>query len=62
MIRGDQAIPLEGGTTVGPPGLLRRTVYFGEDEWQAIRKRSFEEDQTYTDVVRLAVRTYLGIA
>jgi hypothetical protein len=41
--------------------LLRKTIYFDEEEWQAIRARCYQDDLTYTDVVRAAVRTYLGL-
>lgn len=41
--------------------LLRKTIYFDEVEWQAIRARCYQDDTTYTDVVRAAVRTYLGL-
>jgi len=41
--------------------MLRKTIYFDEAEWQAIRARCFKDDSTYTDVVRAAVRIYLGI-
>lgn len=42
--------------------LLRKTIYFDETEWQAIRARCYKDDSTYTDVVRAAVRSYLGLA
>ena len=42
-------------------GLLRKTIYFSEDEWRAIRQRSFETDERYTEIVRTAVRKYLGL-
>jgi hypothetical protein len=42
-------------------GLLRKTIYFSEQEWQAIRTRCFQDDLTYTDIVRAAVRAYLEL-
>ena len=42
-------------------GLLRKTIYFNEEEWQAIRARCYQDDLTYTDVVRAAVRAYLEL-
>ena len=42
--------------------LLRKTIYFDEEEWQAIRARCYQDDLTYTDVVRAAVRSYLRLA
>ena len=48
-------------STVTPGGLLRKTVYFQPEEWQAIRQRCLEEDIKYTELVRAAVRRYLKI-
>jgi len=48
-------------TTITPGGLLRKTVYFGEDEWLAIKKKAYFEDRPYTDIVREAVRGFLGL-
>jgi len=48
-------------TTVTPGGLLRKTVYFTEEEWHAIRACSFREDINYSDVVRRAVRKEMGL-
>ena len=44
-----------------PQSLLRKTIYFDETEWQAIRTRCYQDELTYTDVVRAAVRAYLGL-
>ena len=48
-------------TTVTPGGLLRKTVYFTEEEWHAIRACSYREDINYSDVVRRAVRNEMGL-
>ena len=48
-------------TTVTPGGLLRKTVYFTQEEWQAIRACSYREDINYSDVVRRAVRREMGL-
>src|SRR5919202_5780245 len=74
MVRGDQrdrptpSRPSEHGTTqqkskttVTPGGLLRKTVYFTEEEWHAIRACSYREDINYSDVVRRAVRNEMGL-
>jgi hypothetical protein len=74
MVRGNQGdgasptrLPDQGltqrkaKTTVTPGGLLRKTVYFTEEEWQAIRACSYREDSNYSDVVRRAVRKELGL-
>jgi len=78
MIRGEKEKPGSGAkkktraktvpairksrTTITPGGLLRKTVYFGEDEWLAIKKKAYMEDRPYTDVVREAVRDFLGLS
>jgi hypothetical protein len=49
-------------STITPGGLLRKTVYFSQAEWQAIRRKAFEEDRAYTDIVREAIRRMLGLA
>ncbi len=56
MVRGK---PQGQKTTVTPGGLLRKTVYFSEEEWAYVRRRAYEEDRPYSDVVREAVRRML---
>ncbi|MCP3959258.1 MAG: hypothetical protein GY719_15515 [bacterium] len=46
-------------TTAG--GLLRKTTYFEPAEWQAIRRRAFEDESTAADVIRRAVRSFLDL-
>jgi hypothetical protein len=53
--------PREASQNTELQTMLRKTIYFDEAEWQAIRARCFKDDSTYTDVVRAAVRIYLGI-
>lgn len=53
--------PKGGTTTVYKSGLLRKTCYFYEEEWEALRKAAFEQDVGYAELVRLAVRQYLKI-
>jgi hypothetical protein len=68
MLRGGspqlQKIEQARETTQTPvtQSLLRKTIYFDEEEWQAIRARCYQDDLTYTDVVRAAVRSYLRLA
>jgi hypothetical protein len=59
--RGKGTGPKGGTSTVYKSGLLRKTAYFYEDEWEAIRKAAFDRDVSYTDVIREAVRVYLNI-
>ena len=59
--RGAGRKPGDGNTTITPGGLHRKTVYFSEAEWQAIRRLAFEQERPYTDVVREAVRRVLDL-
>ena len=73
MVRGDrerkpehtsllQPIIRTKSSTTTPGGLLRKTVYFSETEWRAIKTKAFQEDRAYTDIIREAVRTVLEIS
>ena len=53
--------PRGGKTTVYKSGLLRKTCYFYEEEWEALRRAAFEQDTGYAELVRLAVRQYLKL-
>jgi hypothetical protein len=48
-------------STTTPGGLLRKTVYFTETEWRAIKAKAYHEDRPYTDIVREAVRILLAL-
>lgn len=52
--------PRGGQTTVTPGGLTRVSTYLESDERDAVRRRAFEEDRSISDVIRSAVRHYLG--
>ena len=41
--------------------LYRKTLYFSPDEWEANRRRAFEEDRPYTEIVREAIRLHLVV-
>ena len=43
----------------GNRGLLRKTVYFDKDEWEAIEQRCLKSDCGYADLVRQAIQQYL---
>lgn len=58
--RGRMLGPRGGQTTVTPGGLTRVSTYLGSDERDAVRRRAFEEDRSISDVIRSAVRHYLG--
>jgi hypothetical protein len=53
--------PKGGESTIYDSGLLRKTVYFYPEEWAAIRKAAYHQDKNYTEIIREAVRSYLGI-
>ena len=72
MVRGGRARPQpdeeepapairKTSSTTTPGGLLRKTVYFTEAEWRAIKAKAYHEDRPYTDIVREAVRTLLTL-
>ena len=37
-------------------GLLKKTVYFSPEEWAALRRISFEEERSVSEIVRQLVR------
>lgn len=53
MVRGER--PREK-TTVTSGGLLRKTIYFDSEEWAYIRRRGYEDERNYSEIVREAVR------
>ncbi len=53
--------PRGGLTTVTPGGLTRVSTYLDEVERTAVRSRAFEEERSISDVIRSAVRHYLGL-
>ena len=56
-----RSTPRQGTTTITTGGLHRKTVYFSDEEWEAIRRHAFEKDRAYTDIIREAVRRLLGV-
>ena len=53
--------PRGGKTTVSPGGLIRKAFYMHPDEVEALRRLSYEERRSEAEIVREAVRRYLGI-
>lgn len=53
--------PRGGETTRTKSGLFRTTVSFHEDEWEALRAQAYQDNTSKSDLVRAAVRAYLGI-
>jgi hypothetical protein len=53
--------PRGGKTTVTDSGLVRKTIYFHADEAEALRVKAFENRRSESEIVRDAVRRFLGI-
>lgn len=53
--------PRGGSTTITAGGLLKKTVYFSSQEWQALRRRAYEEEKPITEIVRRCVSESLGL-
>jgi hypothetical protein len=53
--------PRGGTSTIYKSGLLRKTAYFYEEEWEAIRRAAYDRDVSYTDIIREAIRAYFKI-
>lgn len=53
--------PRGGLTTVTPGGLNRLSTYLLPAEREAVRRRAFEDDASISEVIRTAVRAYLGL-
>jgi hypothetical protein len=53
--------PRGGETTVTPGGLTRISAYLDGRERDAVRRKAFEDDRSISDVIRSALRFYLGI-
>ena len=54
--------PRGGQTTVTPGGLFRTTAYFTHEERTALRRLARDREQPYAELIREAVRLYLGMA
>ncbi len=50
-----------GGPPVSPRGLVRRVISLHVDEDEELRRRAYDERRPVTELVRTAVRAYLGI-
>ena len=50
-----------GKTAITPGGLRKKQIYLAEAEWQALRQRAFDEERSHSEIVREALRRYLGI-
>jgi hypothetical protein len=51
--------PRGGQTTVSPTtGLMKKAMYLYHDEWEQLRRHSYEENRPASDIVREALRLY----
>lgn len=53
--------PRGGETTISKSGMVRKTLWLHGDEAEALRLRVFQERRAESDIVRAALRQYLGI-
>jgi hypothetical protein len=53
--------PRGGETTVSKSGMVRKTLWLHGDEAEALRERAFKERRAESEIVREALRGYLGI-
>ncbi len=53
--------PRGGETTVSRSGMIRKTFWFHKDEADALRVKAFEDHCPEAEIVRAALRKYLGI-
>jgi len=53
--------PRGGRHTVTKTGLVRKTFNLHRDEWEALRRRAFEEERPASEIVREMLRKYLRI-
>ena len=50
-----------GKTTTTAGGFLKKQVYLGPEEWDALRRRAFQEERSHSAIVREALRKFLGL-
>jgi hypothetical protein len=53
--------PRGGRTTLTVGGLLKKTVYLDAEEWEVLRRRSFEEHRPISEILRELIRGGLGL-
>jgi len=53
--------PRGGETTVTKSGMVRKTIWLHSEEAETLRLRAFEERRAESEIVRAALRLYLGI-
>lgn len=53
--------PRGGKTTVYKSGLQRKTCYFYEEQWEALRRAAHDQDTDVSKIIREAVSKYLKL-
>jgi hypothetical protein len=53
--------PRGGETTVTKSGMIRKTIWLHGDEAEELRDRAYRDRRTESELVREALRAYLGI-
>jgi hypothetical protein len=53
--------PRGGASAFTPGGLRKKSFYLDEEEARALRKRAFDEERSESDLVREALRLFLGL-
>jgi hypothetical protein len=48
--------PRGGRTTLTAGGLLKKTVYLDAEEWEILRRRSFDENRPISEILRELIR------
>jgi hypothetical protein len=61
MAKTQQTGPRGGETTVSKSGMVRKTLWLHGDEAEALRLRAFNDRRPESEIVREALRAYLGI-
>jgi hypothetical protein len=53
--------PRGGETTVSKSGMVRKTLWLHGDEAEALRERAYRDRIAESEIVRSALRKYLGL-
>lgn len=53
--------PRGGETTVSKSGMVRKTLWLHADEAEALREKAYQERRAESEIVREALRGFLGI-
>ena len=59
---GKERIGPRGGETTLKPGQVKKTIWFHDDEAEAIRRAAFDRRVSEAALVREAVRRFFGLA